>query len=104
MQQRSNLGRVGGCRSTLATTATRGSCSRCADQVYRLVAVAVGDLSAGALPKKVANQIRSTRLHRYVKSRHSFVCRGLAGNAHGLRLRTGDLSIYIRAMLKKQVH
>ena len=113
VQHGTNLGRAGGCR--LRTAATSGSrrrirwCSWVAgadldDQVDRFVAVAIGDLRVGAFLEQVANEIRPARLRRYVKSRHAFVRGGRAGVAHRIRLRTGDLSIHVRAVLKKQVH
>src|SRR5438445_565563 len=93
LQQGTNLGCAGGYSSTWRT-----------HQVDRFAAIAIDNLSFGAFLKQVANEIRVARLRRHVKSGHAFVGRWRAGVTHGIRLRTGDLSIHVRAVLKKYVH
>src|SRR4030095_7165026 len=89
-----------GARSGSRSVAASGT----TDQVDRFAAVAIDDFRVSAFLKQVANEIRSARLRRDVKSRHAFVRRGRASETHGICLRTGDLSIYVRAVPKKHVH
>src|SRR5262249_27849191 len=102
LQQDANLGRAAGSGSTLgsAPTATLGG----AHQVHRFATVAISDLSVGTFLKQIANEIHIARRRRHGKSRHAFVGGGRAGDAHGICLRTGDLSIDTRAVLKKHIH
>jgi hypothetical protein len=62
------------------------------------VTVTIDELGIGSFVEQISHQIYPPGLSRGVKSRHAFVRRGCAGDAHGIGFRASDLSIHIGAV------